>query len=139
MNNEHEDAVSTWIPVLREDRETVGYLEPDLDSSGQPDYDRLQPRDVLGHKVGGAADFIDGEERLLEHGISHVAGAWRLAGPMPAMAAAGAWMSSDLTIVEISPNGIIATDLLAAKSLTPTERITVPWPDLEQRLIPVES
>ncbi|WP_165391881.1 hypothetical protein [Zhihengliuella halotolerans] len=48
-------------------------------------------------------------------------------------------MASDLTIVGISPEGIIATDALAAKSLTPAVRIRIPWPDLEQRLVPVCS
>ncbi|WP_146008904.1 hypothetical protein [Zhihengliuella halotolerans] len=131
--------VSSWIPVMREDREIVGYLQPGGEAAGEPDYDTLQPRDVLGHPVGEPADFLAGEERLLERGIAHVAGAWRLSATSSESDAGGSWMASDLTIIEISPEWIIATDALAAKSLTPAERIRIPWPDLEQRLVPVCS
>ncbi|HJX78196.1 hypothetical protein [Glutamicibacter sp.] len=116
--------ISTWLTVKRDDNEIVGYLEP-LDAA----YDKVRPRSVLGHPVVDACDYMDGEELLLERGIGELADHWTLhaedhRGQVP------------LAILEVSANGIVVADALLTKALAPTERIIVPWPDVESRLIP---
>lgn len=117
MNTEH------WHPITRgTDREIVGYLDP-LDVK----YSQVQPRSVLGHPVGEACDFVTGEDRLLEHGISEMAEHWRLTHPD---------LPNALAILEVSADGIVVADALATKALVPTERYRVAWPDISQRLVP---
>lgn len=111
-----------WITVTREDRETVGYLEP---VTG--DYDVVQPRTLLGHRAGAPTDFDDGEERLRERGIGELGEVWALDAGTPAQV-------RSLAILEVSPHGIVVADALATKALAGPERLTVPWPDVEERL-----
>ncbi|MDN5731031.1 MAG: hypothetical protein L0K07_01315 [Yaniella sp.] len=116
MDTEH------WVPITRgSDGETVGYLEP-LD----PEFTQVQPRPVLGHSVGALCDFVTGEERLLDHGIRELAEQWRLVEPELPYA---------LTVLEVSPNGIVVADALKTKALIPTETFRVAWPDVTQRLV----
>lgn len=115
--------VSEWVPVAREDRETVGYLEPVTE-----DYDVVQPRTVLGHALGAPVDFISGEEILLEHGIGEVAEAWVLD-------AGTAGEVRDLTVVELAPHGIYVADRLSSKALTDPGTRRIDWPDLHGRLV----
>lgn len=112
-----------WQPITRgSDREIVGYLEP-LDAH----YSLVQPRSMLGHTVGDPCDFVTGEDRLLERGIRELAEYWRLTDPK---------LPNALTLLEVSPDGIVAADALKTKALVPTERIHVAWPDIDQRLKP---
>lgn len=114
--------LSDWLAVTREDGETVGYLEPLTQ-----EYDTVQPRTLLGHALGAPEDFEAGEERIIEHGISELAEPWVLdAGTEGEVAG--------LTIIELSPHGVLLADYLATKGLMATENLHVAWPDLEQRL-----
>lgn len=114
--------VSHWITVTREDREAVGYLEPVTE-----DYDVVQPRTLLVHRAGGPTDIDEGEERLREQGIAELAETWLLDAGTPDHV-------RSLAILEVSPEGIVVADALATKALAGTERLVVPWPDLEERL-----
>lgn len=111
-----------WITVTREDREAVGYLEPVTE-----DYDLVQPRTLLGHRAGSPTSLTEGEERLAERGIGELAEQWVLDAGAPTEARA-------LTIIEVSPHGIVVADAQATKALAGPEPRTVPWPDLEERL-----
>lgn len=118
--------ISTWVGVQRDDGETVGYLDP-----ADPDYQRVTPRNVLGHAIADDCDYLDGEQLLVERGISELMNSWVLdAGSCDA--------TELLSIVEVSPHGIVLADALRAKALQPAERIHVPWPDVEHRLAPVQ-
>ena len=111
-----------WITVSREDREAVGYLEPVTE-----DYEVVQPRTVLGHHAGEPTDIEGGEARLRERGIGELAEVWELDAETPARV-------SSLAILEVSPHGIVVADALATKALAGPEPMTVPWPDVEERL-----
>ena len=99
--------VRGWVAVTREDGETVGYLEPVTD-----DYDLVQPRTLLGHARGAPVDFVTGEH--LDAGTADEIAA--------------------LTILELSPHGVVLADHFATKGLSATEKLHVAWPDLEERL-----
>lgn len=109
---------ATWVPVSRDDREVVGYLQPT-----SPEFAAVIPRNRLGHAVGDPQDFVEAEELLLARGIAELAEQWRLDGGDQALA-----------IAELSPDGIVLRDALLAKALVPTEEVRVPWPDLAGRL-----
>lgn len=111
-----------WITVTRDDGETVGYLEPVT-----ADYDKVQPRSILGHAVGAPIDYVQGEEILGERGIAELMEHWQLSGATQALA-------GDLSILEVSAHGIVVADALLTKALVPTERYTVPWPDTDELL-----
>ena len=111
-----------WIAVTREDRETVGYLEPVTE-----DYDLVQPRTLLGHRAGAPTDIEDAEHRLRERGIAEIAESWTLDAGTPAEV-------HSLAILEVSPHGIVVADATATKALAGPVPITVPWPDLAERL-----
>lgn len=111
-----------WITVTRDDGETVGYLEPVT-----ADYDKVQPRSILGHVVGEPIDYLQGEEILGERGIAELMEHWQLSGATQALA-------GDLSILEVSAHGIVVADALLTKALVPTERYTVPWPDTDELL-----
>lgn len=117
MSEKHD-----WVSVTREDGETVGYLEPLTE-----DYDRVQPRTLLGHALGSPGEFEEGEERLAAHGISELAEQWVLDADTEGEVAG-------LTIVELSPQGVRLADYLATKGLMATENLEVAWPDVEGRL-----
>ena len=110
--------VDTWLAVTREDSETVGYLEPLTD-----DYAEVIPRNRLGHAVGGAQDYHAAEELILDRGLRELAEHWLLDGEGP-----------ELTVIELSPAGIVLRDAFLSKSLAPTARVDVPWPDTAGRL-----
>ena len=110
--------IDTWLAVTREDGETVGYLEPLTD-----DYADVIPRNRLGHAVGEAQDYHAAEELVLERGLRELAEYWVLDGEGP-----------ELTVIELSPDGIVLRDALLSKALAPTKRVDVPWPDTAQRL-----
>lgn len=107
-----------WVRVTREDGETVGWLEP-LDAG----YERLLPRDVLGHPAGEPTEWVEGEERLQEIGLRHLAEEWLLDGA-----------PTRLALLEVSPQGIVVAPALQTKALAPAERTRVDWPDLDGRL-----
>lgn len=109
---------ATWVPVTREDREVVGYLQPT-----SPDFEAVVPRNLLGHAVGDPQDYVEAEELLIERGIAELAESWRLDGGDQA-----------LSIAELSADGIVLRDALRAKALVPTEDVHVTWPDLAGRL-----
>lgn len=109
---------STWVPVTRDDREVVGYLQPTT-----PGFDAVIPRNLLGHAVGGPQAYVEAETLLIERGIGELADQWHLDGDEQALA-----------IAELSPHGIVLRDALLAKALVPTEDVRVPWPDLAGRL-----
>lgn len=111
-----------WIAVQREDGETVGYLEP-LD----PAYDQLLARSVLGHLVAGPCDYLTGEELLVERGIGELMQDWSLNDSAPGSA-------TQLSILEVSPQGIVLADALLTKALSPTPKIVISWPDTQGRL-----
>ncbi|MGO1946610.1 MULTISPECIES: hypothetical protein [Brachybacterium] len=114
--------VRGWVAVTREDGETVGYLEPVTD-----DYDLVQPRTLLGHARGAPVDFVTGEHLVAELSLSELAEQWVLdAGTADEIAA--------LTILELSPHGVVLADHFATKGLSATEKLHVAWPDLEERL-----
>ena len=115
-------STSDWITVTREDREAVGHLEPVTE-----DYGLVQPRTLLGHRAGGPTDIEGGEERLRERGIGELAEVWELDASTPAHV-------RSLSILEVSPHGIVVADASATKALAGPEPITVPWPDVEERL-----
>lgn len=112
----------SWIAVNREDRETVGYLEPLTE-----DYGTVQPRTVLGHPAGEPTDFVDGEERLIDRGLSELAEKW-------AHKDQHGEETEDLTILELSPRGIVLVDYYAAKAALAEKKLVVEWPDTVQRL-----
>lgn len=118
------DITDGWAAVTREDRERVGYLEPLTE-----DYSSVQPRTLLGHTLGEPCDYIDGEDRLIEHGISELAERWTLDADTDTAV-------ENLTIVELSPHGIVLVDYFSAKAVDAHERrsITIEWPDLAHRL-----
>lgn len=115
-------SISTWITVTRDDGETVGYLEPVTE-----DYDRVQPRSILGHAVGESIEYAQGEAMLCERGIAELMDHWRLSDAIQALA-------GDLSILEVSPHGIVVADALLTKALAPAERVTIPWPDTDELL-----
>ncbi|GAB2496292.1 hypothetical protein GCM10027063_39220 [Promicromonospora xylanilytica] len=108
----------TWLAVTREDGETVGYLEPLT-----ADYADVLPRNRLGHAVGDAGDFHTAEEVVLERGLRELAEHWLLDGEGP-----------ELAVIELAPDGIVLRDAFLSKSLAPTKRVHVPWPDTSGRL-----
>jgi hypothetical protein len=108
----------TWLAVTREDGETVGYLEPLTD-----DYADVIPRNRLGHVVGEAHDFHAAEELVLSRGLRELAEHWVLDGEGP-----------ELAVIELAPDGIVLRDAFLSKSLAPTKRVHVPWPDTAARL-----
>lgn len=110
--------VDTWLAVTREDGETVGYLEPVTD-----DYSDVIPRNRLGHAVGEAGDYHAAEELVLDRGLRELAEHWLLDGEGP-----------ELTVIELSPDGIVLRDAFLSKALVPTKRVHVPWPDTPGRL-----
>ncbi|WP_369370225.1 hypothetical protein AB1046_15660 [Promicromonospora sp. Populi] len=110
--------VDTWLAVTREDGETVGYLEPVTD-----DYADVIPRNRLGHAVGDASDYHAAEELVLDRGLHELAEPWLLDGEGP-----------ELTVIELSPEGIVLRDAFLSKALIATQRIQVPWPDTAGRL-----
>lgn len=107
-----------WVRVNREDGETVGWLEP-LDAA----YGSLRPRDVLGHVAGPDGDWEATESLLNERGLAFLTQEWVLDGG-----------EERLSILEVSPLGIVVSSALRAKALLPAERITLPWPDESGRL-----
>jgi hypothetical protein len=110
--------VDTWLAVTREDGETAGYLEPVTD-----DYADVIPRNRLGHAVGEVGDYHAAEELVLDRGLRELAEHWLLDGEGP-----------ELTVIELSPDGIVLRDALLSKALVPTKRVHVPWPDTTGRL-----
>ncbi|WP_275005209.1 hypothetical protein [Promicromonospora iranensis] len=110
--------IDTWLAVTREDGETVGYLEPLT-----ADYADVIPRNRLGHAVGEAQDYHAAEELVLDRGLRELAEPWLLDGEGP-----------ELTVIELSPAGIVLRDAFLSKSLSPTKRVDVPWPDTAERL-----
>jgi hypothetical protein len=110
--------IDTWLAVTREDGETVGYLEPVTN-----DYADVIPRNRLGHAVGEVCDYHLAEELVLDRGLRELAEHWLLddAGP-------------ELTVIELSPDGIVLRDAFLSKALSPTKRVHVPWPDTAGRL-----
>jgi len=108
----------TWLAVTREDGETVGYLEPVTD-----DYADVVSRNRLGHAVGEVSDFHAAEELVLDRGLRELAEHWLLDGVGP-----------ELTVIELSPDGVVLRDAFLSKALAPTERVHVPWPDTAERL-----
>lgn len=118
--------ISTWVGVQRDDGETVGYLDP-----ADPDYHLVTPRNILGHAVAEDCEYLDGEQLLVERGISELMNAWVLDS--------GAREATDLlSILEVSPHGIVLANALQTKALQPAARIHVPWPDVEHRLAPCQ-
>ncbi|UYQ76352.1 hypothetical protein OF385_09865 [Glutamicibacter sp. JL.03c] len=117
---------SQWISVQRDDGETVGYLEPLT-----VDYDIVQPRSILGHAVSGPCDYSEGEELIQDRGIGELMLPWILDGH-----AAG--RAQELSIIELSAQGIVLGNALHAKALAPTDPIVLPWPDVDGRLKPAE-
>lgn len=113
---------STWIKVTREDGEIVGYIEPVTE-----DYGVVQPRTVLGHSLGDPCEYVEGEDLLIEHGIAELAERWTLDADTAAEV-------SNLTIVELSPQGIVLADYLESKALVVNKKITIELPDHRQRL-----
>lgn len=113
---------SGWIAIAREDRETVGYLEPVTD-----DYDLVQPRSLLGHAAGAPVDDDAGERLVEGFRLAELAEQWVLdAGTADEIAG--------LTVIELSPHGILLADHYATKGLAVTEKMHVAWPDLQERL-----
>ncbi|MDR7383464.1 hypothetical protein [Promicromonospora iranensis] len=110
--------IDTWLAVTREDGETVGYLEPVTD-----DYSDVIPRNRLGHAVGEVCDYHVAEELVLDRGLRELAEYWLLDGDGP-----------ELTVIELSPGGVVLRDAFLSKSLAPTRRVDVPWPDTAHRL-----
>ncbi len=113
---------SQWVSVQRDDGETVGYLDP-----CDPDYNQVIPRNILGHAVTEGCEYLTGEELLLERGIREVMDTWVLDD-------GSAERTEVLSIVEVSPQGIVLANALRTKALQPTERIHVSWPDIARRL-----
>lgn len=110
---------STWMKVARSgDGEIVGYLAPLA-----PDWSEVQPYNLLGHAVGGPTDFLAGEERLLERGISELAERWQLRDPDPELC-------NGVVILEVSQDGIVVAHADLTKALVFGKRLTVPWPDV---------
>lgn len=109
---------ASWVPVTRDDREVVGYLQPT-----SPDFASVIPRSLLGHVVGDPQEYVDAEELLIERGIGELAEHWRLDGGAQALA-----------ISELSTNGIVLRDALLSKALVRGEAVIVAWPDLGGRL-----
>ncbi|WP_125775504.1 hypothetical protein [Antribacter gilvus] len=107
-----------WLAVTREDGETVGYLEPVTE-----DYGEVVPRNRLGHAVGGVLGFHEAEELVLDRGLRELAEPWLLDGS-----------DEPLTIIELSPSGIVLSNAFASKALILTDRYTVGWPDTGGRL-----
>lgn len=113
---------SGWVAIAREDRETVGYLEPVTD-----DYDLVQPRSLLGHAVGAPVDYDSGELLVERFSLAELAEQWVLdAGTADEIAG--------LTVIELSPHGVLLADYYATKGLMPTDTTRVVWPDLQERL-----
>lgn len=116
-------SATSWLKVTRpDDGETVGYLEPLA-----ADYSHVQPRNLLGHPVGRATDFLTADERLADRGIGELAEGWQLRDAEPAF-------RGGVAIVEVSPDGILVADAQLVKALVAGPRVSVPWPDLEGRL-----
>lgn len=113
---------SKWVKVTREDGEIVGYIEPLTE-----DYGTVQPRTVLGHGLGDPCEYVEGEDLLIEHGIAELAEKWTLDKGADTEVL-------DLTIVELSPHGIVLADYFDSKALAVDETVTIEWPDLHQRL-----
>ncbi|HEV6955070.1 MAG TPA: serine/threonine protein phosphatase [Promicromonospora sp.] len=112
--------VDTWLAVTREDGETVGYLEPVTD-----DYAEVLPRNRLGHAVGPATDYHAAEELVLGRGLRELAEHWLLDGA-----------EAELTISELSPEGIVLRDAYLSKALATVDATRIPWPDTAHRLRP---
>jgi hypothetical protein len=110
--------IDTWLAVTREDGETVGYLEPVTD-----DYAEVVPRNRLGHAVGDTRDYHVAEELLLERGLRELTEHWVLDGE-----------GTELAVIELAHDGVVLRDAFLSKSLSPTKRVLVPWPDTACRL-----
>lgn len=109
-----------WLPVTREDGETVGYLDPATE-----DYARVVPRNRLGHPLGPECGYDEGEEAVLRAGLGLLSGSWWLDG-----------VDEPLAILELSDDGIVLADAQRTKALAPADPVRVPWPDREARLRP---
>ncbi|MGO4536814.1 hypothetical protein [Leifsonia sp. 2MCAF36] len=59
-----------WIEHRREDGERVGWLRPEGDG--------FVPVDLLGRELGGAVDWLTGEETLERAGIGYLADRYEL-------------------------------------------------------------
>ncbi|TAP27637.1 hypothetical protein [Arthrobacter sp. S41] len=114
--------ISDWVSVQREDGETVGYLQPVT-----PDYSLVIPRNILGHAIAEPHEYSAAEYLLEERGIAELMSNWRLDAQEQEK-------TEELTILEVSPLGIVLANALRVKALEATERIHVMWPDVEQRL-----
>lgn len=80
--------------------------------------------------MGEDCEYLEGEQLLVERGISELMNTWVLDS--------GSREATDLvSILEVSPHGIVLANALQAKALQPAERIHVPWPDVKHRLAPV--
>jgi len=110
--------ISGWVRLTREDGEAVGYVEPVT-----ADYGVVQPRNLLGHCVGGPVDFVEAEDLLVKRGISELAARWVLSG-------AGDEVDGDVAILEVSPDGIVVAPADLAKVGTHALRVRVDWPDV---------
>lgn len=108
----------TWLAVTREDGETVGYLEPVTD-----DYADVIPRNRIGHALGTPHCYHAAEELVLDRGLRELAEHWLLDGG-----------NTELTIIELSPAGIVLRDAYLTKALVPLASVHVPWPDTAGRL-----
>lgn len=115
---------TSWASIQREDGETVGYLDP-VDA----DFERVVPRNVLGHAVADPTDYLSGEEFLIQRGISELMNDWIITSGDHAN-------SSKMSILEVSSKGIILADALMAKALAPTPRLKIQWPDTTHILKP---
>lgn len=117
---------TSWASVQREDGETVGYLDP-VDA----DFERVVPRNVLGHAIADPTDYFTGEELLIDRGISELMHEWIITAGDHAD-------SARMSILEVSPNGIILADALLTKALAPTPRLEIQWPDTTHILKPAQ-
>lgn len=113
--------------MQREDGESIGYLEPVT-----ADYAEVLPRNLLGHQLSGPVAYSEAEELLERLGIAPLTNPWLLdATDNP--------NGDEVTILELSPHGIVVANALKTKALLPTERLHIQWPDVDQRLSPASS
>lgn len=108
----------TWLEVMRDDGEVVGYLEPLT-----ADYAEVVPRTRLGHALAERAGYHEAEELVLGHGLTELQEPWLLDG-----------VGVPIAVVEVSADGIVLRDAFLSKALLPSEEIRLPWPDTEGRL-----
>lgn len=115
-----------WVSVQRDDGETVGYLDPVTSN-----YDVVVPRNILGQQIGEPSDYAVAEALVEDRGIGELMNLWTLDGQE-------AVVGEELTILEVSPDGIVLANALRVKALDSTQRIHIPWPDVSQRLTSVK-